>query len=1667
MHQSKMWFRSSRWSWARRIVLLVSVFATHAEAMCDVIPSARESFRGALGSVDRPFAIPDELGQFIVVNLGGECTSSSPGFPGTENDYWVTILLRPPNGASETVTLTTSDLPGCEAALGAGQCELVPVGSGIEKLSSSALRFRVPDTDARFLAPADGLAWTGPAAIVVTDRGVAPPSSLASSDCASCLGDPPGCGDLLVACIDTLYENDGTCAIDGIASYVDRAFPSFTLLPRANDFGSQCTTVGSVCGGSPTQLRFTIDSAGNALVPWDYRSVLVQGTGVPVARAVSGEASLAGFGSLPPGPSLLTSHAPGGQLLPPIFFPVADPGTSDPGDIADIRLFGTVDAPVGVMRIARRSDSLTQCRDGGGLPVPLPCEVDTDCPSSHTCEPAECYVAGTPTGITCSGDGDCGVGEECGPSLFDFSTSLVADSGGNEIGPILINAFTLDVEDVVPIDGVFESESALVSVVHEAILEGDCGGGGQGADLNNDGDCDDHTARILSRETGEVVLLPGSGGPAPGRSVVRLRNGRLRTPAIAVDGGIVAYLQPEPNEGGLDENLDGDVFDTLLKLVEVQASPSCGSPPCIVDIDYPGQPAGTPIAVDAAPRVDRSPMAFSGGRLFFRAAEGDNAPKTLSLAKALPGQAIPIPGGVPGPFTLAFSGLWHLLAVRDLAAMPVVPPGSRLSILDRIGATLTPVDDDNGVYGDWFWSGAISGDGGTVLLETVVAAPPSAPGASQDVFARDLNPYDAQPELISVADGGGPGNGASDAASVTSEGRYVVFESHASNLLPPGLDTNGATDVFRRDRFTNQTIRVNQLANGGEAVSGSLISISDDGRFAAFAADGASFPCDLIEGVYLRDLELSSDPICIAEGTGLRPVIAGGGEYVAFVDRDNAFPSDSNGIDDVAVYHVETGEVDLVSVGPTGQAGDGFSRLPSISQDGRFLTFQSDASDLVPGISSAFFDVFRHDRVTGLTERVTDQSNAQLTKGSLSGDGRTVVFGSNTAYVPEDTNGANDTYLWAHDPLETGYDATGDGRVEQVALFVYEPGVGLTPLCAADEVATHDGSAAFLRPESGGTATHCPDGPNALSPSDFDGDGSLDDSVVHIYDSGVVTNTGGTATAIAMSGVLGALRDAGGGSESAFFWDGTTWQPTGIAAEEIQATEDWLALRNANDELIVFDTVSETAISLGVISAEYVANDSLLVYRLDEQVVAADLNGDGDQVDLVLHVYDAESNNVFNTQFAALPCTLSACDPRTPYAVSSKAVSFLVAEIDQENGGFLGFDCLPSPTGCDLDGNGRGRDIVKKVFKVDEARALLGGAAPLSSATTLAVGDCVATVESIGAGVCADDGSACVSYEDGGNSCNAAVPCLRPPGVCLGAPATPQACDAAALEASGGVDPCGPGEICHLGTCKNVDGTCADTAQCSASFACSVSGAEILATPAPVRGSDQEGRHVAYGVGVCVVAGAACAFDSDCSADRFCGVSGTCERRFASCAIDADCDAGQTCSPSLRITGSGDRDADGITDAIDNCKSRSNAVQLDLDADGLGDACDRQTCGNGVQEYGEACDHAGDNGVDGVCSATCQYVGSGPACSDGIDNDGDGGIDLADASCDDAFDTNERGSIECDDGLDNDGDYLSDFPSDPACTSPTDVIELPEPRLLWALLAGAMLTWSLARRRRV
>jgi len=282
-------------------------------------------------------------------------------------------------------------------------------------------------------------------------------------------------------------------------------------------------------------------------------------------------------------------------------------------------------------------------------------------------------------------------------------------------------------------------------------------------------------------------------------------------------------------------------------------------------------------------------------------------------------------------------------------------------------------------------------------------------------------------ERVSVASDGTQGNWGSYDSSISADGRYMAFESWASNLVVG--DTNGLADIFVHDRVTGETILVSVASDGTQGNDFSFFpSISTDGRFVAFVARASN----LVEGdtndcedIFVHDRVIGETTRVSVSNNGTQadfpsfyPTISADGRFVAFPSlATNLVVGDTNGVIDVFVHDRVTNETTRVSVAGDGTQGNNWSFSVSISADGRYVAFNSGSDNLVVGDTNVSEDIFVKDRVTGETTRVSlasdgSQGNDHSQTPSISADGRYVAFPSRaTNLVAGDTNGLEDIFM--------------------------------------------------------------------------------------------------------------------------------------------------------------------------------------------------------------------------------------------------------------------------------------------------------------------------------------------------------------------------------------------------------------------------------------------------------------------------------------------------------------------------------------------------------------------------------------------------------------------------------------------------------------------------------
>jgi Tol biopolymer transport system component len=246
---------------------------------------------------------------------------------------------------------------------------------------------------------------------------------------------------------------------------------------------------------------------------------------------------------------------------------------------------------------------------------------------------------------------------------------------------------------------------------------------------------------------------------------------------------------------------------------------------------------------------------------------------------------------------------------------------------------------------------------------------------------------------------------------MSADGRYVTFVSWATNLVAD--DTNNFADVFVKDMLTGVVTRVSVSTTGGDANAASYApAISADGRYVAFVSDASNlvvgdtnneadvFVRDVLQGATSR-VSVSSNG-AQSNGASNNPVVSSDGRYVAFDSlASNLVADDNNSASDVFVRDLVGGTTERVSLAANGAEGSAASEMPSISSDGRYVAFASAAENLigVAGDTNQAWDVFVRDRTAATTVRVSittagSQASGNSFAPAISGDGRYVAFES-------------------------------------------------------------------------------------------------------------------------------------------------------------------------------------------------------------------------------------------------------------------------------------------------------------------------------------------------------------------------------------------------------------------------------------------------------------------------------------------------------------------------------------------------------------------------------------------------------------------------------------------------------------------------------------------------
>lgn len=360
------------------------------------------------------------------------------------------------------------------------------------------------------------------------------------------------------------------------------------------------------------------------------------------------------------------------------------------------------------------------------------------------------------------------------------------------------------------------------------------------------------------------------------------------------------------------------------------------------------------------------------------------------------------------------SPLWRAAG----ACAPVLALSAAVSVVGTAGATSLPVrtfelsvaagGPANGPSADF----AISRSGRFVAFDSAA----TNLGASTPAGIRNIYVFDVLAGVRSMLSGGrgGPANGDSSNPAVSADGSTVVWQSDASNLVAG--DTNGVSDIFVR-HGVEPIVRVSVASDDGQANGpSSEPAISSDGRFVAFMSSASNLvPGDNSHAseIFVRDLVAGTttrvsvgadgrDP----NGPSTNPALSADGRVVSFdSSATNLLPTPvPSSHENVYARTLATTATELVSVSTLGTDQNlavptPFHQISSLSADGRFVAFDSNADNLVSGDVNRSTDVFVRDRMTHLTTLASAnnagfEGNNDSFAPTISGNGRYVAFES-------------------------------------------------------------------------------------------------------------------------------------------------------------------------------------------------------------------------------------------------------------------------------------------------------------------------------------------------------------------------------------------------------------------------------------------------------------------------------------------------------------------------------------------------------------------------------------------------------------------------------------------------------------------------------------------------
>lgn len=614
--------------------------------------------------------------------------------------------------------------------------------------------------------------------------------------------------------------------------------------------------------------------------------------------------------------------------------------------------------------------------------------------------------------------------QPAGSNYYGNLTATMVDSTGTGAGTITWT-YTVDDSDLEPLQ-----EGQTIKQTYRLIIDD-----GQATDITTvsillEGEADNMPPKLGSANTQGDVFELADNSPGEYTSVVRDDGaiaftdtpGDSHTLTVTPQGGsylgfFQATLVPIDANGAGSVTWDFEIADADID--DLAAGETIEQHYSIEITDQAGGSVALPVSITITGANDAPLVAGQSG--WGAIASVERANLDAAGQQALAGDSYAPSVSADGRYIAFYSHADDLVAGDTNGAADVFVKDLQTGAIERVsvdsagaeanGFSGFPVISANGRFVA-FHSGADNLVGGDV-------------NGYYDVFVHDRQT--GQTEIVSIQTDGTPGSNHSYVTDMSSDGRYVTFYSASADFA--GGDLQGAWEAYLYDRHTDTLELISADPGGGPSNGNSFSpSVSDDGRFVAFNSNGSDLGSGSTNGVYdvyVRDrlsggLELVSAPVGGGESNGNSAAqsLSGNGQFVVFSSlATNLVGGDTNGANDIFVYDIAANQLARVSVASDGTQADGDSFEPVISDDGRFIFFHSDATNLVADDTNGSSDIFVHDRLTGETQRISEagpgvQVNGDSEGVAISADGRTVAFHSvSDDLVGGDTNAQADVFV--------------------------------------------------------------------------------------------------------------------------------------------------------------------------------------------------------------------------------------------------------------------------------------------------------------------------------------------------------------------------------------------------------------------------------------------------------------------------------------------------------------------------------------------------------------------------------------------------------------------------------------------------------------------------------